>query len=342
MTVAILCDGSREIGAGHFFRCLAIARELIKQSVTVVFFIPCRDLQSFIVKSGVDYKLLYNLFSNSEKVMENIITNLNILECDIVLIDSHRVTQKLLLKINKRYKIAYIDDLLLFPYSVDILINAHIDVTEEDYLVLYKRSGIAVPILLIGTKFFPTKTPIFNNEIRTKEKNVAFFAGGSDPDHVTIRMLKYLFEHQITIKYKFHIVIGMMNSDYDMILDYCNRFQFIQIHYGLSDLTEIYRQINLAVSASGITLYELASFGIPIISYSMVDNQIHTSEVFDILGISIHIGDSRYDSIFKKMFSNIDKLLLDEKKAKTMSNKAISIIDGMGALRISECLIKKE
>lgn len=342
MKVAVLCDGDRKIGAGHFFRCLAIARELHKQSVETLFFIPCKDLQSFIVKSGVDYKLLHNLFSDSESMIREVLSNLDAFACDVVLIDSHRATERLLTEINRRYKAVYIDDSLDFPYPVDVLINTHIDVTEEDYLALYEKSGIAIPTLLIGAAFFPLNKPVSGVWSQTNDRNVGFFAGGADPDHVTVRMLKYLFEHRIIIKYTFHIAVGMMNTDYDEIINYCKRSKMLRVHYGLSDLTEIYKQIDLAVSAAGITLYELAAFGIPTVSYSMVDNQLHTSEAFDRLGISVNVGDSRHAPVFERMFFNIDELLQDEKELKAMSERAKNVIDGRGALRIAECLIKKE
>lgn len=337
MTVAFICDGDNKIGAGHFFRCNAIAEFLRNRSIQTVFFFPSRDLMGFAEKVGVTYRFLPGLFSDVEQAIDSVMIQLEEIQCDRVLVDSHRASMNLLSRVNNRYPTIYIDDLLSYPYPVDVLINSHIDITEQDYGALYAGKSSALPKLMVGGAYFPMKSRM-TNKTAGRGINVSFFAGGADPDHVTIRMLNYLMEQHHSLHYNLHIVVGMMNNDYPAIEKICSHLPGIQLHFGLTDLSNIYRQSDLAISAAGITLYELAYYGVPSVAYSMVDNQVHTAEAFDKAGISINIGVSKQLQVFPQMFAAVDKLISDQELRKKMSEDAKMVIDGYGAVRIADCI----
>lgn len=131
-----------------------------------------------------------------------------------------------------------------------------------------------------------------------------------------------------------------MNRDYPEIIELSKQLSNVRIHFGLTDLSRVYRLSDLAIFAAGITLYELASYGVPSIAYSMVDNQIHTAEAFDKIGISINIGASCQPQFFSNMFSAVHNLINNHLLRKRMSDRAIILIDGYGALRIADCIIE--
>ena len=339
MRVAILCDGDRSIGAGHFFRCSAVAYELLQHSSSVIFIIPSLVLEALVEQSKFPYKLVPELFDNSIAAAERVLAELESAGVDRILLDSHRVTKTLLEIIQEKFLTIYFDDLLMYPYPVNILVNFHVDASIDDYQNLYRYSDTTIPRFLIGTEYFPLKRSSYQKVCLYKNrKHVGFFAGGSDPDHVTLRMLKYILKNKILFKYTLHVVVGKMNTDYEEVKSLCFRNHNIQLYYGLSDLSGIYKQIDLAISAAGITLYELAYYGVPSVVYSMVDNQKHTAIEFARRGLSINIGDSRTEPIFPRMFETVQKMLDNDMILKTMSKKGSQIVDGEGAKRISDII----
>lgn len=340
MSVVILCDGGENIGAGHFFRCLAIAEELISRGVSVCFLLPNNALREQMTTYGFMHSIINDMYSHSNHIMGIVISELKKYKCDIVLVDSHRVSEELLSNLYSCFRVVYIDDMLLFPYSAHCVINMHIDVTKNDYKVLYEQSGIPLPELLVGGKFFPIRRFLpMEMQHHKNVKNVVFMAGGSDPDHVTLRLLKYIKHNQIEIDYNLCVVVGPLNTDYEEIRKISLSLQMVHVLYKQNELYPIFAASDLAITAAGISLYELAHFGIPCVSYSMVDNQIHSSLAFNEKGISIHVGDSRKDDIFKGILQSTANLLIDEEKREKMRVAGIDTIDGLGAERIANYLL---
>ena len=63
------CDSSLELGAGHLFRCLVLARELVRRGLEVSF--VCRDLEgaqmSRVKGAGLDLVVLPGNLSQSQE-----------------------------------------------------------------------------------------------------------------------------------------------------------------------------------------------------------------------------------------------------------------------------------
>ena len=154
MRVAILCDGDRSIGAGHFFRCSAVAYELLQHSSSVIFIIQSLALEALVEQSKFPYKLVPELFDNSIAAAERVLAELESAGVDRILLDSHRVTKTLLEIIQEKFLTIYFDDLLMYPYPVNILVNFHVDASIDDYQNLYRYSDTTIPRLLIGTEYF--------------------------------------------------------------------------------------------------------------------------------------------------------------------------------------------
>lgn len=339
--IPIICDGNCEIGAGHFYRCLSILKELESDSCEAVLFIPDEELLDSVKDYNINYRIIPGLYENKEALYD-LMNELEEYDCRVILLDTHRTDQKMLYALHERYKVVFIDDLQLSPYPVDVIVNGHIDVKPEQYLRLYENSEIQPPILLLGAKYFATHINKIEKWTAKRKLSVGFFAGGSDPDHVTLRMVEFLRDNKIIPDYRLLVVVGNMNKDYDAIQHIVSTLPFVELVYSEKDLTNVYCRIDAAISAAGLTLYELVCLGIPTIAYSMVDNQIHTAVSFERLGLSVNIGDSRYDPIIERMFNNCQILMSEKNFLSNAHSKDIVGLDGKGAERISSVLEKYE
>ncbi|MBE5910048.1 PseG/SpsG family protein [Pseudobutyrivibrio sp.] len=334
MKYTFICDGSNSNGTGHFFRCLSIAQEIIIRGDSVAMIVN-DELESLLGKCELEAYVINGLF---RKECENRVLNLlEQLACEMVIIDSHNANRSFLGTISANYYTILIDDLLMFPYPVDVILNYHIDVSKNDYYALYSKSRITTPKLLIGSKFFPMRISKGINEKKSRI-DISFFAGGSDPAHVTLKLLKNMNMCTVLQKHILHIIVGEMNGDYDEINRISKEYKNIIIHYGLLDLSSIYRLTDVAITASGVTLYELVAWGIPTISYYMVNNQIHSSYAFAKLGLTINLGNCGDECFIFNLETEVERMLDNKELVNRLKTNSKKYIDMWGAKRIVDVL----
>lgn len=97
----------------------------------------------------------------------------------------------------------------------------------------------------------------------------------------------------------------------------------------------------MAVSAGGITLYELCAVGTPAISYSFADNQLRNVEKFDEDGMISYAGDLRKDPVAERVAGYLDYYGQNQKLRQERSLRMQELVDGQGARRIAEILINE-
>ena len=97
---------------------------------------------------------------------------------------------------------------------------------------------------------------------------------------------------------------------------------------------------DIAITAGGMTIYEVCSCGTPGIAFSMADNQIEQCRAFDYLGLLKYAGDIRenVNGVVSYILASIDEMK-DEKMRKEISEKMQKCVDGRGAERIADILM---
>ncbi len=98
------------------------------------------------------------------------------------------------------------------------------------------------------------------------------------------------------------------------------------------------READLAISAGGTTLYELCACGTPSISYSVADNQFGNVRAFDREGLISCAGDIRSGTVPEMLGKLIAAFDRNERSAR--SERMRHVVDGRGADRIAEALIR--
>ena len=96
----------------------------------------------------------------------------------------------------------------------------------------------------------------------------------------------------------------------------------------------MWKQADIAISASGSTLFELCAVGTPTICYTLADNQIKGGERFGKDGIMLYAGDIRDGGTFDTITQNLTNLSDDFDGRERISHKMQKVVDGRGATRI--------
>ena len=95
---------------------------------------------------------------------------------------------------------------------------------------------------------------------------------------------------------------------------------------------------DIAISAAGQTLYELAKVGTPTIAICVADNQMNNIEGWLKKGTISYAGDYRDNYIENNIIDLINKFK-DFNFRTIISKKSQDFIDGKGSLRVSDYLI---
>ncbi|AKN33929.1 glycosyl transferase [Clostridium carboxidivorans P7] len=342
MKIAIRADGGSSIGMGHIMRTLVLANELKGYKNNEVFYI-CRIEEKYFesiskkLEMGTNSKYIKGI----EKVLNegfkvkfvrenNLIQDLRNINADILITDSYDVNEEYFNILKSSFsKTSYIDDMNLYYFNVDFLINQNSDAEDFNYRVNKDTK------LLLGTRYLLLREEFINvpkKYIKEKVSDIMITVGGADPYRITEKLVSYVR----ALQYNFHIIIGPSFES----ADFTERFNGSNINfYYNADMSKIMQKCDVAISACGSTLYELSACGVPTIGIIIADNQEGIAKKLDRMGIIKNLG--WYDKINQGMLVNSINALADNYETRRIiSEKERNLVDGKGAERIAKILIE--
>ena len=343
-SLLIRADGNEKIGAGHIMRCISIGTEARKAGLKVVFVTADESFLSALEENKFEVCVLNTNFERMEDELPILVPFIKEKEMDAILLDSYYVTYKYMTELKKRAKLIYMDDILSFPYPVDVLINYNIYAWEEDYKQLYAQSEL--PRFLLGCKYVPLREEFQTEKcIDTKHAvtDVLFSTGGADPERMAIRFVEKVVSTHEFDGINFHIVLGSFEPDRDAIETISKKNCNIRPHSNVKIMSDLMLQCDLAISAAGSTLYELCACGVPTITYVLEDNQIYGAKEFSNRGIMINAGDDRKEAdIVTNIINCMENIIPDQNRRKQMQNNGLRYINGKGTQNIIEGIVRRE
>lgn len=360
----IRTDGNEKIATGHLMRCLSIARACAERKKNVVFLTA--DTQSetllrerFAFPSEFEIRCLHSDYQDMEEelpVLKGIIQNSHASAGHAfqkngswILVDSYYVTASYLEALKEWGRVAYLDDLVSFPYPVDCIINY--DMPENRKPDCY---NIATRCLL-GSAYTPLRMQFQNvsYSVRQDVKHILISTGGTDPFQVTEKLLDHIMPYSqkktepnplsdsALFECDYHIITSRLNPRFDKLTNISRQYPNIHIYENVQDMAGLMVQCDLAVSAGGTTLYELCAVGVPTISFAMADNQLSAVQTFASSGTIPYAGDIRMDmdEVLDVICRFLDAMAADYSKRLEFSDRMRSYVDGHGASRIAEALV---
>lgn len=326
---------------------------------------------------GTDWQ---DMESEVERLRDTLTTLSVSLDCErgtigrtTLLIDSYSVTEKYLSDVRSltrsfgNMRVAYLDDLNAFKYPVDDLIvyanyykswnlekkygleeyadccESH---TDDLHTATPHTAGLhtAVTRLILGTNYVPLRQEFQNlpaKQINDSIQNILIMSGGSDQYHVIRDVLERLesVELQDRLVVKLLAICGSYNQDYDVMAERYQDNPNISVIRAVPNLIDYIKEADLVISAGGTTLYEICACGTPAITYSFADNQLSNVREFEEDGLMEYAGDAREVGFLDNIQRFIEEYK-DRTLRSTKSQKMQALVDGHGAERIVEALIK--
>lgn len=337
--IYIRADANKRIGTGHIMRCLSIGKFLEKRGKEVCFLVADESGVSLVRDFNVPYKVLNSVWNQLEQEIPFVTKILSENQAEAILVDSYYVTEHYLFCLRQFVKVIFIDDLNMFYYPCDVLINYAIYANDLQYDKFYRDVK-----LLLGCEYAPLRkefSGVLPKNIRENVQDVLILTGGTDPYHFALNFAKSIVKRKSakTLPEKYHIICGRYHPDIEELKELSIIHEELAVYEHVMYLDQFMTKMDVAVSAGGVTLYELCACGVPTVSYILADNQIKNVLKFDEIGLIENSGDVRlpeYD--FDRLLDMVTKLSLNKEKRESISEKMQILIDGNGVNRITDLI----
>lgn len=335
----IRADGNEKIGIGHMMRCLTIGAELALRG-EVLFLCadegsagPVRQQGFQALVLGTDYRDMETELPVWERILKERIPESS---CrTVILVDSYCVTDRYLEGLRRFGTVVLMDDMGRRKYPADVVVNYNVTADPEDYGERYEGTGTK---LLLGSAYAPLREQFLNRDYRVRKKaeTVLITVGGGDPENITGRILRELSDEGL----EYHVAAGRFNPHYQALAQMAENHENIHLHCNVTDMAGLMMAADIAVTAGGSTVYELASLGVPLICFSCAENQEPLTEYIDLHNIAGFAGafHKNPEAAAERMGSLFRELVSDEDLRRQYHYNEKKLVDGHGAERLAAAL----
>lgn len=328
LKVYIIAEGSAEIGFGHLSRCTSLYQGFLEKGISPIFIINGDDTIKQLISNKKS--ILFDWVKESDKLFDEING------ADIAIIDSYLANRSLYEKISQIVKIPiFIDDNLRLDYPLGIIINGSVFAKKLNYP---DKQGMTY---LLGSEYLMLKKEFWNvpaKNINKDLKKIMITFGGEDIRNLTPGILEKLINSFPNINKRVIIGRGFQNlKEIEKLIDKNCELIF---YPATDEMINIMMESDIAISAGGQTLYELASIGVPAISVAVVENQQINAKTCAELGFNYYAGWWEDKKIYEKISNYVLKLKNMEIR-KEMIELGQKFIKPDGTREIIDFLIKK-
>ena len=326
MKVFIITEGGKNIGFGHVTRCLSLYQAFEERGIKPKFIVNGNNDIEYLLRK-VNYQI-FNWLDERNKLF----TILK--DADIIIIDSYLADISLYNILSNLVKLTvYIDDNKRLDYPKGIVLNGNIHAETLNYP---KKDGITY---LLGTKYTPLRKEFWEipeKNIKEKIETIMVTFGGDDARNMTPKILKLLCGNYPNLKK--NIIIGNVFKNIDEIKKESDKNTKLIYYPNVEKMKEVMLESDIAISAGGQTLYELARIGVPTVGICIAENQLGSIREWEKIGFLGNAGWYNEDNIIAR----VDRLLKHLKNIKlreTKSKIGKKFVDGKGSLKIINRII---
>lgn len=254
----------------------------------------------------------------------------------IILVDSYYVTDAYLEKLHAYGKVFLMDDLQSRGYPVDGVINYNLFADQTVYRDLYRSRNTQY---FLGAQFAPLRAQFRNVQytVREQVQQVLLTTGGGDADNIAGQILSAVYGPEVD----FHVLVGRFSPHFSEWQERAVKTANIQIHYDVEDMAGLMSRCDLAITAGGSTVYELAAVGVPFICFAYAKNQEALVDFIGQRNIAGSAGAWHKDrtGCIEKLRDSYSELNTHRGLRQQYSRTERNMTDGNGAARLAEILM---
>lgn len=336
--ILIRVNADARIGLGHLQRSLSLASALKAIDTECLFFTqPDEHCAKRVSESGFQQFDLPSVDSWSDEDVNVTLAAAKSHGCRAVLVDSHDLGAEYLAKLSIDQYVIARDDLALFPFPCQMVFNGNADAPELPYV-----STTGNTEFLLGTEYSVLgesyqKTPPLV-AINKSVGNILVVLGGTDPFGLMPRILEELAEISVNSSNQFTVtaVIGPYFQNVREIEFTAQQIgSQITLVHSPNSVHSLMVDADLAVSAAGQALYELAATGCPTVAIQIASNQAGQMKVMGKAKTIKSAGNAEAVDVIPAMSAAVSALNSNINERESLVQAGRRLIDGQGAKRIA-------
>ncbi len=339
-SLLIRADANARIGTGHLMRCLALAQGWKARGGQTVFITACEsdDLRQRLSDEGFQVIAAEKPYPDSADW--EITSQVLAAHPDAwVVLDGYHFDSAYQRQVKgDGQRLLVIDDMAhLDHYYADVILNQNINAEQLHYSCEpYTRLLLGTRYVLLRSEFLAWRG--WQREIPKVARKVLVTLGGGDPDNQTLKVVRAL--QQVDVDgLEAVVVVGASNPHLQELQSVAGNSPFaIRLVQNVTNMPELMAWADVAISAAGTTCWELAFMGLPALLVVTAENQIDVARGVEQAGAVLNLG--QFANVDRARISaNLEALLSDVERRRTMSARGRELIDGHGAERVYAALV---
>ena len=342
-TLLLRADASPQIGMGHVMRCLALAQAWQDHGGRACF-VRAGSADAFderLATEGVDLRRLGCAAGSPEDAAATR-TLARELHAAAVVLDGYHFDTSFQARLRgDAVPLLCVDDNAhAGEYVADWVLNQNLHAEPS----LYARHAPHTRLLL-GPEFALlrrdfTRWRDWPRETPAQVRRVLVTLGGSDPDNVTASVLAAL-EQLALPDLEVVVVVGGASRHYETLRAGL-RLPGARLRRNVTDMPELMRWADLAVTAGGSTCWEAACLGLPLCSLVIAENQLASARRLARAGTAevMEPGPAGWEP--DKLAGVLDALAHNSARRAQMTTAGRALVDGRGAERVTNILTGRE
>jgi spore coat polysaccharide biosynthesis predicted glycosyltransferase SpsG len=329
-------DAGPSAGLGHLQRCLALAEALRAQGTDVVFLAPAfEDVRSRIAAAGCRLEPFELARREAGGTRDLALTEECARRhgCTIVIVDSYDMANHYLgsLRAAGLFVVA-LDDLAQHAFAAHVVVNGGAAATELSYRSLGDTTFLLGPEYTLLRRAFWDVPP---RHIAPMVRNVLVTVGGGDPRGVLPLIVAGV--DAADEPYTITVVCGPFLEGHQPLVAAGRRHDVTWLP-APPHLRDVMASADLAVSAGGQSLCELAATGTPTIAFEAFSNQAANVRGLAVAGVVINVGSVQDEGFSRRLSQAVVTLVRGYAERAQMSHAGRTLIDGRGAARVAETI----
>lgn len=343
MKVLFRADASVEIGTGHVVRCVTLASVLTDLGAEVAF--ACRELPGHLNQwlSAQGYRVFGWSADSPAFLPEALQREIQAFGFDWLVVDHYGLDALWETSVGAlaRYRLV-VDDLANRPHGCDLLLDQNFfgsgEARYDGLLPADCRLLLGPAYALLRPEFSENRAAILTAGRRTSGpvRRVQIFFGGSDPTGETQRALQAL-SSPVFSDLKLDVIVGASNPEKAAIEKACLALPNTAFHCQTNQMASLMGEADLAIGAGGTATWERLCVGLPAVVIAVADNQEQISREVAGVGAQLYLGRSGEVSP-DSLAGAVQRLLDDPTRLAELSAVALSLVDGLGAIRVAEAM----
>lgn len=334
-TLLIRADGGTQMGTGHLMRCLALAQGWQEAGGEVLFVLVWEmpAIEERLRQEGMQVAHLIDVVAGSEAdaAATAVLARQHLARW--IVVDGYHFGGAYQKQIKEAgFLLLFIDDNAHADYYyADLVLNQNIYAQARLYQARepYTRLLLGTSFVLLRREFWPWRG--WQRAMPEAARHLLVTLGGSDPDNVTLNVIQAL--QQLSGEWEAAIVVGGQNPHYHELVTAVGDDSRFHLRRNVPSMPELMAWADLAVSAGGSSIWELAFMGVPTLLVTLADNQSEAVNTLAQNDICLKLDQNRTLTL-ARVSEYLENLLNDSAQRALMYQRARDLVDGYGVVRI--------